>query len=102
MKIHLALIICKKWPPKGNGFQQQLKCALYESCLQLIMCLETKDVQNHRKYYTFGISLRKHAYSNVLKILPLKNENFQIKSSLIFFIFLLKNIDCGYSLEPPR
>ena len=21
---------------------------------------------------------------------------------LIFFIFLLKNIDCGYSLEPPR
>ena len=29
-----------------------------------------------------------------------KNENFQIKS-LIFFIFLLKNIDCGYSLELP-
>ena len=30
-----------------------------------------------------------------------KNEKFQIKSSDIF-IFLLKNIDCGYSLEPPR
>ena len=26
---------------------------------------------------------------------------FQIKI-LIFFIFLLKNIDCGYSLETPR
>ena len=26
-----------------------------------------------------------------------KNENF-----LIFFLFLLHNIDCGYSLEPPR
>ena len=29
-----------------------------------------------------------------------KNENFQIKN-LIFFLFLLKNTDCGYSLEPP-
>ena len=29
-----------------------------------------------------------------------KNDSFQIKI-LIFFIFLL-NIDCGYSLEPPR
>ena len=36
-----------------------------------------------------------------LKILPPENENFQIKI-LIFFIFLLKNIDCGYSLKPPR
>ena len=25
------------------------------------------------------VALRKHAYSNILKILPLKNENFQIK-----------------------
>ena len=30
-----------------------------------------------------------------------KTENFQIKT-LIFFIFLLKYIDCGYSLEPLR
>ena len=30
-----------------------------------------------------------------------KIENFQIKI-LIFFLFLLKNIDCRYSLEPPR
>ena len=28
--------------------------------------------------------------------------NFSDKKSLIFFTFLLKNIDCGYSLEPPR
>ena len=47
------------------------------------------------------MSLRKHVYSNILKILPAKNENFQIKI-LIFFLFLLKNIDCGYLLEPPR
>ena len=30
-----------------------------------------------------------------------KNENFQIKYSNIFHISA-QNIDCGYSLEPPR
>ena len=34
-------------------------------------------------------SLRKHAYSNILKISPPKTESFQIKNSDIF-IFLLK------------
>ena len=40
--------------------------------------------------------LQKHAYSNILKILPPNNEHFLIKI-LIFFLFLLKSIDCGYS-----
>ena len=35
------------------------------------------------------------------KILLPKTNTFQIKI-LIFFIFLLKKVDCGYSLEPPR
>ena len=47
------------------------------------------------------ISLRKHAYSNILKILQPKKENFLIKHSDIFHISV-RNIDCGYSLEPPR
>ena len=34
-------------------------------------------------------------------ILPPKNENFQIKNSDILQISA-QNIDCGYSLEPPR
>ena len=46
-------------------------------------------------------TLRKHACSNILKILPPKNENLQIKNSDIFHISA-QNIDCGYSLEPPR
>ena len=46
-------------------------------------------------------SLRKHAYSNILKLLPPKNENFQIKNSDIFHVSA-QNIDCGYSLEPPQ
>ena len=46
-------------------------------------------------------ALRKHAYSNILKILPPENENFQIKNSYIFHSSA-QNIYCGYSLEPPR
>ena len=46
-------------------------------------------------------TLRKHAYSNILKILPPENENFEIKKSDIFHISA-QNIDCGYSLEPSR
>ena len=36
-----------------------------------------------------------------MKILPPKNENFQIKNSDIFHISV-QNTGCGYSLEPPR
>ena len=46
-------------------------------------------------------SLQKHAYSNIWKISPPKTENFQVKNSDIFHISA-QNIDCGYSLEPPR
>ena len=37
---------------------------------------------------------------NILKILQLKKENFQIKNSDIFHISA-RNIGYGYSLEPP-
>ena len=48
-------------------------------------------------------TLRKHAYSNILKSLPPKNENFQIKKWLSYILHISdQNIDCGYSLEPPR
>ena len=46
-------------------------------------------------------SLRKHAYSNILIILPANNENFRMKISGSFHISP-QNIYCGYSLEPPR
>ena len=46
-------------------------------------------------------TLRKNAYSNIMKILPPKNENLQIENSDIFHVSP-QNIDCGYLLEPPR
>ena len=46
-------------------------------------------------------TLRKHDYSNILKQLQPKEENF---SNKIFWFFNISamNIDCEYSLEPPR
>ena len=52
-------------------------------------------------FHLESCTLRKQAYSNILENLPAKYEKFQIKI-LIVFVCLLKNIDCGYSLEPPR
>ena len=59
-------------------------------------------------------SLRKHAYSDILKISPQKKKKkkkkkneqkkpwkFSDKNSDIFHISA-QNIHCGYSLEPPR
>ena len=43
-------------------------------------------------------TLRKHVYSNILKILQTKMDNFQIKKSDIFHISA-QNINCGYSLN---
>ena len=37
----------------------------------------------------------------LLSFLALKIENFQLKMFDIFLIFA-QNIDCGYTLEPPR
>ena len=47
-------------------------------------------------------SLPKHIYSNILNILPPNNEHFQIKKNSDIFHISAQNIDCGYSLEPPR
>ena len=53
-------------------------------------------------YFKQRVTLRNHAYSNIYwKFYHQKNENFQIKFFDIFHISA-QNIDCGYSLEPPR
>ena len=46
-------------------------------------------------------TLQKHTYSDILRSLPKRNWNFLVKNSNIFQISD-QNIDCGYSLEPPR
>ena len=49
------------------------------------------------------VASRKHAY---IILTPLKPHFYIVKLGFtgvyLIFLFLLKNIDCGYSLEPPR
>ena len=45
--------------------------------------------------------MQTHLYKYIEKFKHQTNENFQIKISDIFHISA-QNIDCGYSLEPPR
>ena len=47
------------------------------------------------------IDITKNAYLNILRILPSKNENFQIKISGSSHISS-QNIHCGYLLETSR
>ena len=46
------------------------------------------------------IALRKHAHAMYSNFSRLKNDNFQMKNC--DFFILAHNIDCGYTLEPPR
>ena len=50
--------------------------------------------------YARAVALRKLALSNILKILPPKNGNIQIKK-IWYSSYSAQNIDCGYPLEPP-
>ena len=55
------------------------------------------------KPWLFSTSLRKHA--NII-LTPLNStfiqENWDLQGYILFFLFLLKHIDCGYSLELPH
>ena len=55
--------------------------------------------------YSLNISVASWKHTHI--ILTLLNPTFYRKTGVYrgihyFFLFLLKNIDCGYSLEPPR
>ena len=51
--------------------------------------------------YFMGTTLRKLAHAINTDFLALKIENFELKCFDIFLI-IAQNIDCGYTLEPPR
>ena len=55
------------------------------------------------KEYINGVNIRKTSPCNIY---PLKPHFYTVKLGFagvyLFFLFLLKTIDCGYLLEPPR
>ena len=83
---------CFKLHNENNGVQSKIKNRIADS----VQSEETARPDPHCLH-----TLREQAYSNILKILPPKNESFQMRNSKCFHISA-QNIDCGYSLEPPR
>ena len=85
----------KVFPPVKKSITYPIQPLYSDTLSSYHTCLKHLNV-----YFTL-CSLRKHAYSNIQKISRPKIENFQIKNCYIFHISS-QNIDCGYSLEPPR
>ena len=73
------------------------------STVQIIMKKpgERKVSSSQSRKWELRLSLRKNACLNILEILQPKMNNFLIKKWYLFHISA-QNIDCGYSLEPPR
>ena len=70
----------------------QINCELHCEKMDLMTCASSEEPAQSSHLHSlirhfFGYStLQKHAYSNKLKILQPKKENFQIKNSDIFHI----------------
>ena len=83
-------------------FASKLVCSLVIiSTVVLLKSISEEMIKEMFLLSFYFNALRKHAYLNILKILPPKNNNFSIKNSDVFHVSA-QNIDCGYSLEPPR
>ena len=74
----------------------------YGLAIYSVVKINPNKAQRQKIYFPakFQITLRKHAYPNILNISPPKLR-FSDKNSDIFHISA-QNIVCGYSLEPPR
>ena len=101
-KILTRLCECAGW--SGSSLVAYILGSLFSTAdLVYVIILDTNDI----KISIFCISPHKtditktRLFKYVLRILPPKNENFQVKNSDIFLISA-QNIDCRYSLEPPR
>ena len=82
---------------------QDVVVLLCMSVLVFSFCLCTVLISScvASKRLCFAIVITKTRLFKYTENFTTKNENFQIKNSDIFHISA-QNIDCGYSLEPPR
>ena len=101
---HKQVILTDKETFRGainilEGILPDRQTVLYSRIIDYTYKTDSTLFKNNTLYLYF--TLQKRCLSNILKILPPKNENFQIKNSDIFHISV-QNMDYGYSLEPPR
>ena len=93
--------MCTKWRLRSTCASAKSDKSLRRDYRKLRRPQADSEVSDQPALLSTHKTLRKHAYSNILKISPPKNENFQIKYSDNFHISV-QNIDCGYSLELPQ
>ena len=76
----------------------QLTCRMtkHQQCITLKRVFENEFITRSQGFCI--ISSQKHAY---IMLTPL-NPTFIFTGDTLFFLFLLKNIDCGYLLELPQ
>ena len=67
--------------------------------LDVLLLLEN-DIVKHSKLYSLLIT--KTRLFKCIENFTSKIRKFSDKKKLIFFLISAQNIDCGYSLEPPR
>ena len=90
------------------------------SCRDVVLCIENEIILSSRKYVhtcillygkKTGMHISLVLSKTIMKtcpcnVYPLKPHFYIVKLGFagvyLFFLFLLQNIDCGYSLEPPR
>ena len=74
-----------------------------EKCFQFRINCFQKGCKTGCHSDSVSDSSRKHTYIILTPLNPiLCSKTGVYRGIYYFFIFLLKNIDCGYSLEPPR
>ena len=78
----------------------------FKSCGQLVALgylqyATALDITKTSKQYVIVLRAKTHPCNiqRFLKLLKMKIFNRKI---LLFFLFFAQNIDCGYTLEPPR
>ena len=82
-------------------FSYNLSRSVWNISEQVLASSAIQEIIKPKENCLISYSLRKHAYSNILNILTTKKWKFSDKNLDISHTSG-QNIDCGYSLEPPR
>ena len=83
------------------GYAQKSPISHSNKCMRVTFEYEVVTLASPSVYPHMVITLRKLVHAINTDFLALQIENFQQKIFDIFLIFA-QNIDCGYTLEPPR
>ena len=118
----LVLLISDQEDPDSNPARSRLEFRTLQYIIAQSFSLSRYDLNKFLRDYCFYVPKRRYCMTWLMFSSSLKPCSFIMKTCLnnfdplkpnfyivklgftgykLFFLFLLKNIDCGYSLEPP-